>query len=220
MDTFAEPGDGGVLVRSAHAAVKAGEGDAVGGQDLRQPVERGAIMRKDKLLLARVAPEEIQKRDFLAGNIDLSPLAGDRLPLWRPAMTLGKAKKRALHRAGRGARRAQKMAKRRPLATALCSDATNGVGEIPIGGLFGVAGIHAQGRRVAPRQLKSDHGAGVADHHGAHQLAQTIGARGLSRISARHVGSAELLQRLEDAGLEQREQIVELDHAVLHGCGR
>ena len=153
MDAFAEPRDGGILFGSAHAAVKAGEGDAVGGQDLRQAIERGAIMHEDKLLLLGIAPEQIEEQGFLAANIDPSPLKGECLPLWRPAVALGKTKQRRFHRARRRARRAQKVAKGQTLATARRGDAANGVGKIPIGGLFGIAGIHAQGRRVAPRQL-------------------------------------------------------------------
>ena len=38
----------------------------------------------------------------------------------------------------------------------------------------------------------------------------------LARLARGHIGEAEFLQRLEDAGLQQRQEIVELDQVVLH----
>ena len=70
-------------------------------------------------------------------------------------------------------------------------------------------------RRPA-RQLKGCHGACVADHGVAHQRAQALGIGRLARLARRHVGGAELLERLEDARLQQRQQIVELGQVVLH----
>ena len=69
---------------------------------------------------------------------------------------------------------------------------------------------------MAARQLQRDDGARVADHRVAHQLAQAFGIGRLARLARRHVGGAKLLQRLEDARLQQRQQVVELDQVVLH----
>ena len=66
------------------------------------------------------------------------------------------------------------------------------------------------------RQLQRHDRARVAHHGVAHQLAQPLGIGRLARLAGRHVGGAELLQRLEDARLEQGQQVVELDEVVLH----
>ena len=86
-------------------------------------------------------------------------------------------------------------------------------------GGFGGFGRGAQGGGMAPRQPQSGQGSGVANHDAAHQVAQTLAVGGFARFAGHHVYRAELLLGFEDAGLEQGEQVVEFQEAVLHrGC--
>ena len=85
-----------------------------------------------------------------------------------------------------------------------------------VGRPLALGAIHADRHGVTARQLQRDDGARVAHHGAAHQLAQALGIGRLARLARRHMGGAKLLQCLEDAGLEQRQQVVELGEIVLH----
>ena len=78
------------------------------------------------------------------------------------------------------------------------------------------AAIDPDRHGVTARQLQRHDRARVADHRVAHQLAQPLGIGRLARLAGGHVGGAKFLERLEDAGLQQRQQVVELDQIVLH----
>ncbi len=69
-------------------------------------------------------------------------------------------------------------------------------------------------------QRQRDHGAGVAHHRAAHQLAQPFRVGRLARLAGDHVSGAKFLQRLEDARLEQSQHVVQLGQVVLHRGGR
>ena len=69
---------------------------------------------------------------------------------------------------------------------------------------------------MTSRQLQRDDGARVAHHGAAHQLTQALRIGRLVRFAGRHIGGAKLLESLEDARFEQREQVVKLGEIVLH----
>ena len=56
----------------------------------------------------------------------------------------------------------------------------------------------------------------VAHHRAAHQVAQPLAVGRLAWLARHHVDRAELLLRPEDARLQQGQQVVELQQAVLH----
>ena len=102
------------------------------------------------------------------------------------------------------------------LAVALCHQAPRGRCEIGVGLGFARAAIDLDGGSVAPRQFEGDDGASVANHRAAHQPAQALRIGRLARLAWGHIGKAEFLQCLENARLQQRQEIVELDQIVLH----
>ena len=101
-------------------------------------------------------------------------------------------------------------------AVALRHQAPRGRCEFGVGLGFARAAIDLDGGSVAPRQFEGDDGAGVANHRAAHQPAQALGIGRLARLARGHIGKAEFLQCLENARLQQRQEIVELDQIVLH----
>ena len=88
--------------------------------------------------------------------------------------------------------------------------------ELAVGYRLDLGAIRADRHGVTARQFQRDDGACVAHHCAAHQLAKALGIGRLARLAGRHVSRAKLLQGPEDAGFEQRQQVVELGEIVLH----
>ena len=100
-----------------------------------------------------------------------------------------------------------------------CSEVAYSRGQISVGAALAFGPLDPNGGGMTARQRQRDHGAGVADHGAAHQLAQALRVGRLAWLAGDHVGGAEFLQGLENARLEQGQQIVQLGQFVLHRGG-
>jgi hypothetical protein len=219
---LAELDNGAILLRPAQAAVEAREIKSILRQKLGQASKRRARMHEDELLLRRVAPQEIEECCFLGPGADERPALGQ----CRPGRVVGMARREPRQGTRRGMRRGsgggQEVLQREAVAgrSALGREPAHRAREVGIGRGLVRRAVHLERERVAARQLEGDDRARVADHRAAHQLAQAPGVGRPARMAGRHIGRAKLLLRLEDARLEQGEQIVELDQVILHGRRR
>ena len=133
----------------------------------------------------------------------------------------GEAFDRRRRGGGRGARGAEQMVRCQALPTVLpVGDQVSGQSrQFLIGRLLGRGGIDPARRGVPTRQFQRHDRPRIADHRVAHQVAQLVRVGRLARLARGHVSGAKFLLRLEDAGLQQRQQVVELDEIVLHRRG-
>jgi hypothetical protein len=90
------------------------------------------------------------------------------------------------------------------------------VREVCVAACFGGIGHRPDGAGVPARQSEGRECSGVAHHGPAHQVAQTIAIDRFARFAWHHVGRPEILLGPENARLQQRQQIIQLDQIVLH----
>jgi hypothetical protein len=117
-------------------------------------------------------------------------------------MLQGEAMRRRVRRTGRGL---------------VCRQLANQRRQVFVAGRLLCVRECAQRGRLASRHPQGGKGAGVAHHHPAHQLAQPVAVCRLARFARHHVNGPELLLRLEDARLQQGQQVVQFEQAVLYG---
>ncbi len=132
---------------------------------------------------------------------------------WRAGETHQCGARRGGRRAGGG----EQVMQREPVPAraAIGREAARRSGKLLVALAFALRPFHPHGGGMPARQLQRDHGTGVADHGVAHQFAQPLGIGGLARLAGGDVGGAEFLEGLEDARLEQGEQVVQLGEIVL-----
>jgi hypothetical protein len=207
-----------VLLWSAETSVETRERNARLFETLREVRQRLARMDEDKLLLCRVAPDKVdERRLFTAGFY-----RGPSVSKFRPNRIAGVSHRDPSNRCRGGLWRrascAQEMIKGQPLALGFASGrkAPRGNCEVGVGLGFARAGIDLDGRGVAPRELQGDDGSGITNHRAAHQRAQAFGIGRLARLARGHISEAKFLQGFEDAGFEQRQEVVKFDQIVLH----
>ena len=221
-DALAEVGDGGVLVGAGQAAMELRERNAGLRQQRRKPRQRLARLDEDELLLGLVAAEKLDQRGLLGAGAEHGPARGEVAPggIVRPPS--GETFKRGCRCGGRGPGGGEQVLQHEGVASGRAGGCkpTDGCGECAIGRALRGSALDPDRRGVTARQLERDHRAGVADHRPPHQFAQPLGIGRLARLAGRHIGGAELGQRLEDAGLEQRQEIVQLDEVILHRSRR
>ena len=180
--------------------------------------QRLAVVDEHQLLLRRIAPQQIQQRRLLAAGAHRRPPFRQRTPV----RCVGVARGKPLHRRRRGRRRrsrgGQQVMQRQPVPprTAVGGKQARQFGEIAVSVTLAGLSVHPYGRGMAARQPQRHGGTGVADHRVAHQFAQAFGIGRPPRLARRHVGGAEFLERLEDARLQQCQEVVELGQVVLH----
>ena len=176
--------------------------------------ERVAVVDEDEFLLVRIAPQEVDQRRLLAAGADRGDALRQRLP-----GCIDVAAGEAPHRPGRRGRRragsAEQVLQREPVCT-LGRQAAGRGGKLVVDGPLGFGAVDPDRRGMPARQFQRDDGARVAHHGAAHQLAQALGIGRLVRLAGRYIGGAELLRRLEDARLEQGEDVVQFGEVVLH----
>jgi hypothetical protein len=207
----AETGDRGILFGAVQTSFEARERDAFRVQKLCEVIERIAVVDENQLLLGGISSQQIEQTRLLAAASQRRPSPRHRAPVRRVCIAIGEPRDGRSGRGRRGSRRAEQMLEgQAACAGARGRESAHRRRQFQVGRLLALRAVDPDRRCMTVRQLERHDRARVADHGVAHQRPQPFGIGGLPRLAGRHVGRAKLAQRLEDTGLEQREQVVEL----------